>query len=502
MRGLMNGLLRVGQAQATRRGHLKTCHRHAATAPSLPPCDMQPPPYEGPPFEEVMKSRKTTQAPSLVKFYDTPLLLHAGHRQYLWDHTGRRYLDYFGGIVTVSVGHCHPTVVEATTAQMKKLWHTSCIYMNPSCAEYAKALTDTLPGDLKVVFFTNSGSESNDLALLMCRLYTGQFDAVSFRNSYHGASPYTMGLTGLSVSKFPLANGFGCHHAMNPDPYRGLWGGHRDSPVQSLRADEATLTEGVCSSAGHYLRQLQELLNYCVAKGKPAAFFAESIQGVGACVQYPLGYLKGAYEMIRDRGGLCVADEVQTGFGRTGEHFWGFEGHGVIPDIVTMAKGIGNGYPLGAVVTTPEVAEVVTRGFHFNTFGGNALGAAVGHAVLKTMKEENVQKVSKDMGTKLLVELGKLRDVFDTLGDVRGKGLMIGVELVESQGCHTPMSPNRFSAIWEHCREMGLLLGKGGVQYGNVFRIKPPMVITDEDVNFSLEVLKTALEADRKAHAQ
>ncbi|KAA0192042.1 hypothetical protein HAZT_HAZT001917 [Hyalella azteca] len=253
-----------------------------------------------------------------------------------------------------------------------------------------------------------------------------------------------------------------CNKVTNPDPYRGLWGGYRDSPVQSVRAGEGkVLDDGVtCTSSSKYLVQLQELLDYSVPQGKPAAFFAESIQ-------YPLGYLKKAFELIRDRGGLCVSDEVQTGFGRTGEHFWGFEGHGVVPDIVTMAKGIGNGYPLAAVVTTPEIASTLSKALHFNTYGGNALGSAVGLAVLKTMLEENVQKRSHEVGTKFLLELGKLRDEFGSVGDVRGKGLMIGMELVENQSTHEPMNPKRFMEILEHCRDMGLLLGKGGF-HGNV----------------------------------
>uniref|UniRef100_A0A2P2I214 Alanine--glyoxylate aminotransferase 2, mitochondrial n=1 Tax=Hirondellea gigas TaxID=1518452 RepID=A0A2P2I214_9CRUS len=480
---------------------VRSCHTQAA--PTIPPCSFTPPPYKGPSLDEMKEARKTRLTPALFTFYEEPLIIHTGHQQYLYDDDNKRYLDLFGGIVTVSVGHCHPKVVEKMQRQAGRLWHTSNIYLNPTIHDYSKALTDTLPGDLKVAYIVNSGSEANDLALLMARLHTQRFDVVTMRNSYHGASPYTMGLTGSGKSKFPLANGFGVTHTMNPDPYRGPWGGYRDSPVQSLRAGEATLEEGgtVCSSSRKYLQQFQETLDYCVPQGKPAAFFAESIQGVGATVQYPLGFIKMAFEMVRDRGGLCVSDEVQTGFGRTGEHFWGFEGHGVIPDIVTMAKGMGNGYPLAAVVTTPTIAQTMAKAFHFNTYGGNALGSAVGLAVLETMLEDNVQEVSRDVGTKFILGFGKLRDEFDSIGDVRGKGLMIGVEMVESQGCHTPMSLARFSAIWENCRIMGILLGKGGF-HGNVFRIKPPMCINQADVTFALEVFRVALTTDRELHCK
>lgn len=506
MKGAIDGMFRVSRHAAVAWRAMvpqrALASQASSSTPTMPSCDYTPPPYQGPPLAEVLEARQNNLTPALFASYSPPLLLHAGHRQYLFDHTGKRYLDLFAGIVTVSVGHCHPTVVEAVKQQLGQLWHTSNIYLHPTIHQYSKMLTDTMPGNLKNVYFVNSGSEANDLALLMARIHTGRFDVVSFRNSYHGGSPYSMGLTGAGRTKFPFANGFGIHHVMNPDPYRGLWGGHRDSPVQSLRASESTLEEGgtVCSSTRKYIGQLQELLDFCVPQGKPAAFFAESIQGVGATVQYPLGYLKQAFDMVRDRGGLCVADEVQTGFGRTGDHFWGFEGHGVMPDIVTLAKGIGNGYPLAAVVTTPEVAQSMTKAFHFNTYGGNALGSAVGMAVLKTILEENVQKVSKEVGSSFLQGLAKLRDEFDSIGDVRGKGLMIGVEMVESQACHTPMGAERLNRIWEACKDMGVLLGKAGHYSSHVFRIKPPMCLTHQDVQYALDVIRIALTADKAAN--
>lgn len=195
--------------------------------------------------------------------------------------------------------------------------------------------------------------------------------------------------------------------------------------------------------------------------------FAESIQGVGGTVQFPKGFIKKAAELVRSNGGVFISDEVQTGFGRTGEHFWGFQGHDIIPDIVTMAKGIGNGFPLAAVVTTPKIADVLSQALHFNTFGGNPLASAVGIAVLDVIEEEKLQKNSLVVGTHFLKELDKLRDKHSVIGDVRGKGLMIGVELVEDRNTRQPMLPANFSEIWEDCREMGLLLGKGGL-HGNV----------------------------------
>lgn len=455
----------------------------------MPPCDYQPPPYKGPEYQEVQKFRGDLLNPALVTHFSNPLLIHAGHMQWLYDHTGRRYLDLFGGIVTVSLGHCHPKVTAAATEQMNKLWHTTNIYLHPKIHEYAERLTSTLPGNLKVVYFVNSGSEANDMAMMMARLYTGNFDIVTLRNSYHGASPYTVGLTAHGSWKYNFANGFGIHHAMNPDPYQGLWGGFRDSPVQSVRANESEVTDGVCSSVDKYLEQLKEVLLYSTPKGKIAAFFAESIQGVGGTVQFPLGYLKKAFELVRASGGICISDEVQSGFGRTGEHFWGFEGHGVTPDIVTMAKGIGNGFPLAAVVTTPEIAQTMSHALHFNTYGGNPIASAVGISVLEELEKEKIQERCQDVGTYFLQGLAKLRDEISIIGDVRGKGLMIGVEMVKDANTREPLSPQTMMQLWDMCKDRGIILGRGGY-HGNVFRVKPPMCITRADVDFSLLVLQ------------
>lgn len=455
----------------------------------MPPCDYQPPPYKGPEYQEVQKFRGDLLNPALVTHFSDPLLIHAGHMQWLYDHTGRRYLDLFGGIVTVSLGHCHPKVTAAATEQMNKLWHTTNIYLHPKIHEYAERLTSTLPGNLKVVYFVNSGSEANDMAMMMARLYTGNFDIVTLRNSYHGASPYTVGLTAHGSWKYNFANGFGIHHAMNPDPYQGLWGGFRDSPVQSVRANESEVTDGVCSSVDKYLEQLKEVLLYSTPKGKIAAFFAESIQGVGGTVQFPLGYLKKAFELVRASGGICISDEVQSGFGRTGEHFWGFEGHGVTPDIVTMAKGIGNGFPLAAVVTTPEIAQTMSHALHFNTYGGNPIASAVGISVLEELEKEKIQERCQDVGTYFLQGLAKLRDEISIIGDVRGKGLMIGVEMVKDANTREPLSPQTMMQLWDMCKDQGIILGRGGY-HGNVFRVKPPMCITRADVDFSLLVLQ------------
>uniref|UniRef100_I3JLI4 Alanine--glyoxylate aminotransferase 2, mitochondrial n=1 Tax=Oreochromis niloticus TaxID=8128 RepID=I3JLI4_ORENI len=367
-----------------------------------------------------------------VTYYKKPVFIHQGYMQWLWDVDGRRYLDLFAGVATVSVGHCHPKVTAAAEQQLKKLWHTTNIYVYPTLHEYCEKLASHFPDPLKVIYLTNSGSEANDLAILMARLHTGNYDIISLRGSYHGGSPQTIGLTSNAAYKYPVASGFGCTNTMCPDVFRGPWGGShcRDSPVQTIR--ECTCAQGHCMANQQYIAQLKETFATSVPN-KIAAFFGEPIQGVGGAVQYPKNYLKEAYKLVREQGGICVADEVQTGFGRTGSHFWGFQGHDVIPDMVTMAKGIGNGFPMGAVVTTPEIAASFSKGLHFNTFGGNPLACAVASSVLDTIREDDTQQNSLRVGTYLITELAKLRDKYEIIGDVRGKGLQIGVEMVRDK---------------------------------------------------------------------
>ncbi|XP_060566435.1 alanine--glyoxylate aminotransferase 2, mitochondrial-like [Ruditapes philippinarum] len=464
-----------------------------AAASSMPPCDFKPEPYTGISFEDASKVRKENLSPALFTYYKKPVMIHQGHMQWLYDTDGKRYLDLFGGIVTVSVGHCHPKVNAAAEKQMKKLWHTTNIYMHPTIHEYGRKLAEKMPGNLKVIYFTNSGSEANDLALLMSRMYTGVFEAVSLRNAYHGASPYLMGLTALNTWRFNSPTGFGLHQSMNPDPFRGPWGGKncRDSPAQTIR--DCDCAAGECKAGDMYLDQLEDVLRFSMPKGKIGAFFAESIQGVGGTVQFPKNFLKRAFEKVRALGGICISDEVQTGFGRTGTHYWGFEGHGVIPDIVTMAKGIGNGYPMAAVITTPEIAAGMGKALHFNTFGGNPVASAVGAAVLDVIDEENIQQNAHVVGTYFIEELAKLRDQFDTVGDVRGKGLMIGIEMVKDKVSRDPLPGDKIADIWEDMKDDGVLMGKGGL-YGNVFRVKPPMCINKDDVDFTISVFRDALQ--------
>lgn len=447
-------------------------------APKLPPFAHKPQPYSGPSYDEVLKLRATYQAPGLVMYYKKPVHIVEGKMQYLFDDTGRRYLDGFAGIVTVSVGHSHPAVLTAMHKQLDKLVHTTCIYPHYESALYAKELLAQLPptvnGEPWVVQFVNSGSEANDMAMLMARCYTGAFDFLCLRNGYHGMSEGTRGLTALNTWRHAVPTSFGIKHVLCPNTYRGPYGPGPNAGRQ-------------------YAADVKDTIDHAT-DGRVAGFICESIQGVGGTVGVPPGYLEESYKHVRAAGGVCISDEVQCGFGRLGTHFWGFQAmsdNRVVPDIITMAKGIANGFPMGAVVARKSVAESMARKIHFNTFGGNPLVAVTARAVLKAMIDDGVQQNSHARGEQFLAGLQRLQAKHQIIGDVRGKGLMLGVELVKDRATKEPATAETAEAF-ERAKDMGLLLGKGGL-YGNVFRIKPPMCISADDVDFSLDVIDRAL---------
>jgi alanine-glyoxylate transaminase / (R)-3-amino-2-methylpropionate-pyruvate transaminase len=441
---------------------------------SLPPTPHRPEPYTGPSAGQVLAMRRQYLSPGLFLYYQKPIMIVEGKMQYVWDDTGKRYLDGIGGILTISVGHCHPHVVAAAARQNQILQHSTTIYLQPRIAEFAEKLASKLPGGLEVCYFVNSGSEATDLALMMARLYTGNYDIIALRNAYHGGNASGMGVTGHNTWKFNVPHSFGVHHAVVPYPYRGPYG--YDDPDAGRK----------------YADDVKSLIDYATP-GQVAGFIAESIQGVGGFVEFPQGYLKHAYEHVRAAGGLCIADEVQTGFGRTGTHFWGFETQGVVPDIVTMAKGIGNGAPLAAVVTTAKIAAVMTQKVHFNTFGGNPVVSAIGKAVLEAIERESLQANALKLGNLILAGLGKLKAKHRVIGDVRGRGLMLGIEFVKDRATKQP-GREECARVVENARELGLLLGKGGL-WGQTIRLAPPMCITQADADFILAVLDEAIGA-------
>jgi alanine-glyoxylate transaminase/(R)-3-amino-2-methylpropionate-pyruvate transaminase len=440
----------------------------------MPACDHQPRPYDGPSRDEVLALRREYVNPAVFTLYRDPIMIVEGWMQWLFDETGRRYLDMFAGIVTVSCGHAHPRVTAAVTRQLETLQHATTIYLHPNLPLLAKKLASKMPDGLDVTYFVNSGSEANDLAITMARLHTGHTDVIALRNAYHGTSPAALGLTSHSTWKYPVPQNTRVHHALCPDPYRNPFEGAPEEVARKSAAD------------------IRDLIRYSTP-GRIAAFIAEPIQGVGGATLGASNYLREAYAVVREHGGLCIADEVQTGFGRTGAHYWGFQNFGVTPDIVTMAKGLGNGAPIAAVTTTAEIAASLTQRIHFNTFGGNPVSMAAGLAVLDAIDEDGLQENCRVLGARLKDGLEELAARHDVIGDVRGLGLMLGVELVRDRTSKEP-AKQETAEVLELARARGVLIGKGGLD-GNVLRIKPPMCITADDVDFTLAVLDEAFEA-------
>ncbi len=442
------------------------------TAPTLPPFDHTPRPYDGPSKADVLALRKRYLSPSLLTYYRDPIMIVEGRMQYVWDETGKRYVDGIAGIATISAGHCHPEVLAVARDQLEHLQHATTIYLHPAIAQFGKELAETLPEGLDVCYFLNSGSEANELAMTMARAYTGNWDIIALRNAYHGISPTAMGLTAHSTWKQTVPHGFGVHHAILPDRFRGPHG--YDDPDAGVK----------------YASDVADLAQFGT-NGALAAFICEPIQGVGGAVEMPPGYLEAVYEIVRARGGICVADEVQTGFARTGQAFWGFEYQGVVPDMVTMAKGIGNGAPLSCLVTRREIADALTHRVHFNTFAGNPVSAAQGLASLRVLKDNDYLGHVRKVGDRLHAGLNRLAEKHTIIGDVRGKGLMTGVELVEDRATKAPAS-KACAEVVERAKDLGLLLGKGGF-FGNTLRIKPPLCIEAADIDFIVDVLDHVL---------
>lgn len=390
--------------------------------------------------------------------YKAPLIFAKGDRQYLWDETGRKYLDLLGMNVCVSVGHNHPTVTAAVRAQMEQLQHCTTMFYHPVPAHFAEELAARMPqGHDWVVHFTNSGAEAVDLALVMAQQFTGNIDMLALRNAYHGATIGAQSLTGISGFRHNIPLLTGIHHVANPDPYRGIFGGDTDA----------------------YLAEIDRTIQYATS-GKLAGFIVEPIQGYGGVVEAPDGYLAAAAAKVRGRGGLMIVDEVQSGFGRTGDNFWGFEAHGITPEIVVMAKGIGNGFPLAAVVAQRHVADALAGKFSFHTYGASPTSCAAGRAVLQVIDEEGLQANSKKIGVKLRSVLDRLHQKHEIIGEVRSHGLMLAIELVTDRKSKTPAAAAT-ADIFEKTRENGLVLSKSGADK-NILRMVPPMCIQENDV--------------------
>lgn len=425
--------------------------------------------------DEIVRRRQTYYAASQRAFvpYQTPLIVKRGQGQYLWDERDNKYIDLLAMNLCISIGHAHPAVTKAMIEQAGQLSHCTTMFYHPVPAHFAEELAATMPqGEEWVVHFTNSGTEAIDLALLMARTYTGNTDILALRSSYHGATAGAQSVTGISGFRHNVIQLGGVSFVAEPNQYRGSFG------------------EGV----DPYLDDIDRAIHHTTS-GQLAGMIIEPVQGYGGIVPMPTGYIAGACDRVRAAGGICIIDEVQSGFARTGDHFWAFEAHGVTPDIVVMAKGIGNGIPLGAVVAKRAVAEPMARKFLFHTYGANPVACAVGRAVLKVIREERLQENARKVGALLSSRLRELYNKYDFIGDIRGRGLMLAVELVKSRKTKEPAT-ELTAKVFEETRHQGLVLSKSG-PHRSVLRMVPPLCLQAEDVDAVVEGLDRAFATAR-----
>ncbi len=428
-------------------------------------------------MEESLQFRKAHLGKNLSVSYQKPLKMLRGWRQYLFDDTGRRYLDTVNNVA--HVGHEHPRVVRAGQRQMAVL-NTNTRYLHDNILQFTEALLATFPPELSVAYLVNSGSEANELALRLAKTCTGQQDMIAVQVGYHGN---TQACVDVSSYKFDGPGGKGRPPRVQivplPDAFRGLHRGH---------------TEATGLAYADYVDQAVQNIK---AQGrKPAGFICESVISCGGQIPLPPGYLKAAVRAVRAAGGLYIADEVQTGCGRHGRHFWAFEEHGVTPDIVTIGKPIGNGHPLGVVVTTRAIADAFANGMeYFNTFGGNPVSCAIGLEVLKVVREEGLQQNALETGDYLTKGLRELAARHPVLGDVRGPGLFLGIELIKNPAQPEPAG-EAAGYLVNRMRDLGILMSTDGPDH-NVIKIKPPIVFSRRDADFLLEMLERVLREDR-----
>jgi len=424
--------------------------------------------------DEVLKKHKQFLFPSITTYYADPLVTDHASMQYLWDVEGKKYLDFFGGIVTISVGHSNPRVTSKIKTQVDKLQHASTVFPNEGVVALAEKLAQVTPGEISQTFPSNSGTEANETAVQLARMYTGHFEIVALRHGYSGRSNVAQSLAGQNTWRKSLpvpAPGF--VHALNPYCYRCPLGKTYPSCEVACAKDVEAVIQTTTS-------------------GQIAAFLAEPIQGVAGFITPPKEYFKIVFKIVKNYGGLFISDEVQTAWGRTGKKWFGIEQWEVTPDIITSAKGLGNGVPIGVTMTRPEIAASF-KGLQISTFGGNPVTSVAAKAVIDLIEEDRLMDNAYTVGNYFRQGLETLKEKFSQVGDVRGMGLMQAMEFVKDPASKEP-DPGATNQFMEECRKRGLLVGKGGL-YGNVVRTSPPLNITKSDVDEAIRIMDQALAA-------
>jgi 4-aminobutyrate aminotransferase len=421
---------------------------------------------------EINQKKKQFIYPAVSNYFSDPLPIERGEMQHVWDVEGKRYLDFFGGIVTVGVGHANPRITGPVKAQIDKLGHTSTLYPHSSMVALAEKIAHITPGRLEKSFFTTSGTDANETAIDSIRQHTGNLEVIALRHSYSGRSSLTKSLTGISSWR-KSSYQVGIVHAMNPYCYRCPMG----KTYPSCEIACATDIEGVIQAS---------------TTGAIAGMIAEPIQGVGGFITPPKEYFKMAFSIIKRYGGDFIADEVQTGWGRTGKKWFGIEHWEVEPDVITAAKSLGNGYPIGLTVATPEIADAY-QGPSISTFGGNPVASVTAKAVIDLIEEDDLITNCDVVGGYLRERLLELQQKYPVIGDVRGMGLMQAMELVTDPKTKEP-APAFATEMLDAAREHGLLIGKGGM-YNNVLRLSPPMNIAKSDVDEAFRLLDLSFAA-------
>ena len=422
-------------------------------------------------LKSAVEKHKEFLFPAVATYYQEPLALVKGEGEYVWDDQGNKYLDAFGGVLTVSVGHANPRVNAAWKAQVDTIAHTSTLYANGPQGDLAEKLAEITPGNLKKSFFSNSGTEADDTAILAAKIATGNSEIVVLRHSYAGRSATALSTIGHKTWKPIASQVAGVVHAAAPYCYR--------CPFK--------LEYPSCGVA--CADDVEEIIN-TTTTGNIAAFMAETILGVGGFIIPPKEYFPRVAEIARSHGGLFISDEVQAAWGRTGNKWFGIEHWGVEPDIITSAKGMGNGVPIGWTIATPEVADAFP-GLTFSTFGGNPVSSAVGLAVIKVIEEDDLRTNARVVGDYLLKRMLELQEKHAVIGDVRGKGLMLGIELVKNRKTKEP-NPEAVLKVFEETKRRGVLIGKAGL-YGNVIRTGLMLNTTTDTVDRLVEVLDAGL---------